>query len=59
MASPVFLLVPDTRRIVINHLAAREKALSSWQIAQIDIEASQTTNRRATHMPISIASPAV
>jgi hypothetical protein len=36
------LLPSDTRRIVINHLAAAEKALSTWQITQIHIQALQT-----------------
>jgi hypothetical protein len=57
VASPVFLQASDTRRIVINHPEAAEKAHSGWQIAQIDTQALQTAIYRATAMPISIASP--
>jgi hypothetical protein len=50
------LLPSDTRRIVINHLAVNEKALSRWHITQIDTWALQIAICQATHVPILIAS---
>jgi hypothetical protein len=57
VASPVSLQASNTRRTVINHPQAAEKALSSWQITQFDIQALQTAINKATDMPKSIASP--